>query len=68
MILLYLVGGYLVVGVAFAIPFLTVWIRDVDDASQHAGLTFKLMILPGCVVFWPVLAKKVVDAINNDHK
>jgi hypothetical protein len=58
MVILFIVLAYLVVGLIFSIPFLTKWIKDVDEASHETSWTFKLAILPGCIVLWPALLKK----------
>jgi hypothetical protein len=58
MVILYIALAYLIVGLIFSIPFLTKWIKDVDEASHNTYWSFKLAILPGCIVFWPILLKK----------
>jgi hypothetical protein len=68
MIVIYLVGFYLVVGFVFAVPFLTRWINRVDESAQGAPWTFKLTLLPGCTVFWPVLLSKCLKHTKNFEK
>lgn len=58
MVILNLVCIYLLAGLAFAIPFLAKWINTLDEASHETHWSFKLAILPGCIVFWPVLLSK----------
>ncbi len=65
MILLYLIGAYVIAGALFAVPFLSKWIYDVDEAVQGTTWTFKLAIFPGCVVLWPSLLKKYIDTKNG---
>jgi len=67
MIILYLVGIYLILGFLFSIAFVLKWIHVIDDASDETPWTFKLTILPGCVVFWPVLFRKYLEAKNNKN-
>ena len=38
-----------------------------DDASNETPWAFKLTILPGCIVFWPVLFKKYLDAKKDKY-
>jgi lipid-A-disaccharide synthase-like uncharacterized protein len=61
MIVLYLILAYLIAGLIFTIPFLIKWIHAVDEATQQSPWTFKLTILPGCIVLWPVLLKKYIN-------
>ncbi len=47
---------YLAAGCVFAVAFLSLGIGRVDPQARGAPLSFKLVVLPGVVVFWPVLA------------
>ncbi len=67
MIILYCIGAYLVLGFLFSLVFILKWIHMVDEASHETSWNFKLMILPGCIVFWPVLLKKYLNAKSNRH-
>ena len=58
MLLLYLAALYIIAGILFAIPFLTRWIVIVDESAKGTSWSFRLLILPGSIVFWPVLLKK----------
>lgn len=49
---------YLIIGVVFAIFFLSRGIEKVDTAAHGSGLGFRLIILPGTIALWPVLLKK----------
>lgn len=64
MIILYVVLGYLAAGILFAIPFLLIGITAIDKGAKESPWTFRLMLLPGCIVFWPVLLKKYVNAVK----
>lgn len=68
MMILYLAIAYLFIGALFAILFLIRLIRVVDEAAAESPWTFKLMIFPGCIVFWPVLLKKYLKARNTSAK
>ena len=58
MIIIYIALAYLSLGTIFSIPFLVKWIHRLDEATYESGLAFKLTILPGSIIFWPVLLKK----------
>jgi hypothetical protein len=67
MFILYLILAYLFIGFLFALIFLGRLIHNVDEGSIGAPWTFKLIIFPGCVVFWPVLLRKYLMAVKSDH-
>lgn len=46
---------YLATGVVFAVPFAMFGARRVDPAAATAGWGFRLLIVPGATVFWPLL-------------
>jgi hypothetical protein len=64
----FLVAIYFALGLLFAIPFLTRWIRQLDEGSHGAGWGFKIIILPGTIVFWPVLLKKLFITFKREKK
>jgi hypothetical protein len=53
-------GIYLACGVLFAIPFVLAGVRRIDPAAHDAGWGFRLIVLPGVVAFWPLLAARWV--------
>ena len=61
MILIYVVGMYLAVGVLFALVFVVALIEKVDPGAVGSPWTFRVIIFPGCVVFWPVLLRKYLQ-------
>ena len=58
MIIIYSTIAYLSLGAIFSIPFMIKWIYRLDEATCESSLAFKVAILPGCIIFWPVLLKK----------
>lgn len=58
MIILYAVSLYLAIGLLFAVIFLVRLVHTLDDAVSTSPWTFRLMIFPGCVVFWPMLLRR----------
>jgi hypothetical protein len=61
-IILILVLIYLLLGVLFLIPFLIKGLNKVDEGAHSGTIGFKIIIIPGVIVFWPVLLRKWVKA------
>ena len=61
-LLVWTLTAYLAVGLLFAIPFLARGITRIDDAAVGTGWGFRLMILPGVITFWPLLALRWAKA------
>ncbi len=59
MIFLLLIGCYLIAGTTFSVIFLLKLIERLDEDTRGSGIAFKLMIAPGCVLFWPILLHKI---------
>jgi hypothetical protein len=54
--ILILVLLYLTCGLLVGVPFIAVGAGRLDSAARATSLLFRLFILPGVVVFWPLLA------------
>lgn len=54
--LLELAGGYLAVGALFAVAFHVRALRRLDPAAAEAGVGFRMLITPGVIALWPLLA------------
>ena len=54
--ILAIVAVYTGIGVAFGIPFLAFGIRRIDAAARGAGWGFRVLVFPGVVALWPVMA------------
>lgn len=61
-IIFWVVTFYLVCGFVFAIPFVLKGAEKIDEGAQGATWGFKLIIIPGTVVFWPLLLNKWLQA------
>ncbi len=61
-ILLIVAELYLIAGILFAILSLSKGIKKVDAAAHGSGWGFRLVILPGIIVLWPVLLIKWIKA------
>jgi len=58
---------YLVMGVVFAVFFLSRGIKKVDTAAHGSGPGFRMIIFPGTVALWPVLIKKWMNVKTISH-
>ena len=57
-ILLIIAAVYLLMGVLFVIPFLMKGLNKIDEGAHGSTIGFKIIIIPGVIVFWPVLLSK----------
>lgn len=53
--LLTFAGIYLAVGLVFGVAFVLVGAARIDPAAQHGSWGFRLLILPGSALLWPLL-------------
>lgn len=51
-------GIYLGIGVLFAAAFVWKGASRIDPAAGSTGVPFRLLIVPGSVALWPLLAAK----------
>jgi hypothetical protein len=54
-LVLYGLAIYGAIGFLFALVFLTFGIGRIDPSARGTGLGFRLVILPGVVLLWPLL-------------
>jgi hypothetical protein len=54
-LLLIILGAYLLVGFIFALIMLFKGVSKLDHGAKGSGWGFKLLIIPGTLVFWPLL-------------
>ena len=57
-IVLIALGIYLLLGFLFAIPFIIKGVIKIDEGAHGSGWGFRIIIIPGTIVFWPFLLKK----------
>ena len=58
-ILFPIIGAYLALGLLFAIAFVSKGVTKIDPTARSgASIGFRILIFPGAVVFWPLLAKR----------
>jgi hypothetical protein len=53
-------GLYVVAGLLFALWFVTAGLARVDESARDAGWGLRLLLLPGAVALWPLLARRVL--------
>lgn len=53
---------YLALGLLFALPFATRWAGRLDPAAAVGSWGFRLLILPGAMLLWPLLLYRVLRA------
>lgn len=64
-IILIIAAVYLVAGLVFAIPFVIKGVDKIDEGAQGSRWGFRIIIIPGTMVFWPLLLKKWMRAIKE---
>ena len=63
--LLLLAGIYLLSGLIFAIPFVLIGVGKIDPHAAHGSWGFRLLIIPGTMFFWPLLAHRWMKGIHE---
>lgn len=56
---------YVAAGLLFAIPFVTKGVACVDEGAKGASWGFRLIIIPGTVIWWPLLLKKWIRSAKK---
>ncbi len=57
--------AYLACGLLFAIPFMWVGVRNIDPRARNGSWGFRLIILPGTIFLWPLLAQRWWNGIHQ---
>jgi len=56
-------------GLLFVIPFVIKGVTAIDpDGAHGTKWGFRVIIIPGTIVFWPVLLKKWIRAQQNKQQ
>ena len=56
---------YALLGVVFALAFVTVGVKRIDSQANGSGAAFRLLIIPGSVAFWPLLLRRWIARKNE---
>jgi len=52
---IFVVEVYAAIGLAVALPFAAVGIGRVAEGARGSSVAFRLLIVPGAVVLWPIV-------------
>ena len=55
------VMGYLALGLLFAVFFTVRGVHTFGEAERRGTWGFRLLVVPGAMLLWPVLLKRVVQ-------
>jgi Na+-driven multidrug efflux pump len=64
-IILIVAAIYLAIGFLFVIPFVIKGAQKVDEGAHGGSIGFRIIIIPGTMVFWPLLLKRWMNASKN---
>ncbi|MCI0738308.1 MAG: hypothetical protein L0Y72_04640 [Gemmataceae bacterium] len=57
--------AYLLAGLAVSVPFIWRGVDKIDASARGASLTFRLLILPGCVALWPWIIRRWLQSAKG---
>ena len=49
---------YVLLGVVFAVAFVSVGVKRIDSQAVGTGVGFRVLIFPGSVALWPLLLRR----------
>jgi hypothetical protein len=52
------IGLYAGIGFLLSFAFLAIGVSRLDPQARGTGVFFRLLLLPGCIAFWPVLVRR----------
>ena len=58
---------YLLCGLIFAFVFVIKGADKIDEGAKDATIGFKIIIIPGTMLFWPLLLNKWLRAKKNNY-
>ena len=65
-IILYIISIYLALGFLFMIPFIIKGVNKMDEGAHGGSIGFRIIIIPGVIVFWIILLNKWVKASKKN--
>ncbi|CAN5834922.1 hypothetical protein BH10BAC2_BH10BAC2_22280 [soil metagenome] len=65
---LLLLALYLFAGIVFTIAFQLKGLPKIDEGVHGSSWGFRMIIIPGCIVFWPALWSKWRKSINSKQR
>jgi hypothetical protein len=63
-----IVGVYLAIGFVFMIPFIIRGANKIDEGAHGGSVGFRIIIIPGVIIFWPLLLRKWLRANAGEHR
>jgi hypothetical protein len=64
--LLIILAVFLLAGVLFVFFFLAKGLQKIDEGVHGSSVGFRIIIIPGCIVFWPVLLRRWLQVIRAE--
>ena len=64
-VLLIIMASYLACGLLFAVPFVITGVGKIDPHAVHGSWGFRVLIVPGTMLLWPLLALRWVQGIHE---
>ena len=61
-IVLWIAGAYLGIGSIVAVPLVFSGIGRIDPAAKAAPWSFRILVFPGVIAFWPLLLRRWISA------
>jgi len=65
-IILIIIAIFLLAGMLFVFFFLARGLQKIDEGAHGSSIGFRIIIIPGCIVFWPVLLRRWVQVIITE--
>ena len=62
--LLILLAVFLVCGVLFTFFFIARGLEKIDEEAASSTWGFRMIIIPGCILLWPLLLRKWIKAVK----
>jgi len=66
-VILFALATYIAIGVAFGLYFIFKGINRFDAAAAGAGISFRMLMLPGAVGLWPWLLIRLLRPKPIQH-
>ena len=67
-ILVWVFYGYLIIGLCFAIWFVGKGAQIIDEGMKGTKWSLKLLLLPGSLLLWPILLKKISRSSGSNSQ
>jgi hypothetical protein len=64
-LLVTLAGVYLAMGLLFALFMAFAGVGKIDPAAKEGTWGFRLLIIPGMTVFWPMMLMRLIKGIST---